>query len=86
MKKILALSLACCLLLTGCGSRIYLNYRETEYLLLVQALGADTWEQGGVTLSVKEVTGVPVKLIGVGEGIDDLQNFAPEDFAKALFE
>jgi len=52
MKKILALSLACCLLLTGCGSRIYLNYRETEYLLLVQALGADTWEQGGVTLSV----------------------------------
>lgn len=56
MKKILSLALAsACLLLSGCGSggSIYSNYRQTEHLQLVQALGADIWEEGdGVTLSV----------------------------------
>ncbi len=54
MKKTIALAVAVCTLLSGCGQRgsIYSNYRETEHLQLVQALGADTWEDGGVTLSV----------------------------------
>ncbi|MCC8161264.1 MAG: signal recognition particle-docking protein FtsY, partial [Oscillospiraceae bacterium] len=29
---------------------------------------------------------LPVKFIGVGEGVDDLQQFNPDDFAKALFD
>ena len=29
---------------------------------------------------------IPVKFVGVGEGIDDLQEFNPADFARALFE
>ena len=40
--------------------------------------------KGGITIAVKDVTGVPVKLVGVGEGIDDLQYFEPDAFAKAL--
>ncbi len=46
----------------------------------------DGTAKGGVTLSVKEVTGVPVKLIGVGEQMDDLQPFDPEVFAKELLD
>ena len=46
----------------------------------------DGTARGGVVIAIKEELGVPVKYIGVGEQIDDLQPFVPEDFAKALFE
>ncbi len=46
----------------------------------------DGTAKGGIVLSIKEELDVPVKFIGVGEQIDDLQPFVPEDFAKALFE
>lgn len=45
----------------------------------------DGTAKGGVVLSIKEELDVPVKYIGVGEQIDDLQPFDSEDFAKALF-
>ncbi|MEE1126332.1 MAG: signal recognition particle-docking protein FtsY [Acutalibacteraceae bacterium] len=45
----------------------------------------DGTAKGGVVLSIKEELGVPVKYIGVGEQMDDLQPFNAEDFAKALF-
>ncbi len=44
----------------------------------------DGTAKGGVTLAVKDITGVPIKLVCVGEQIDDLQYFNPADFAKAL--
>ena len=46
----------------------------------------DGTAKGGIVLSIKEELDVPVKFIGVGEQIDDLQPFVPADFAKALFE
>ncbi len=46
----------------------------------------DGTAKGGVVLSIKEELDVPVKYIGVGEQIDDLQPFNPQEFAKALFE
>lgn len=46
----------------------------------------DGTAKGGVVLSIKEELDVPVKYIGVGEQIDDLQPFSPRDFARALFE
>lgn len=46
----------------------------------------DGTAKGGVVLSIREDLDVPVKYIGVGEKIDDLQPFVPKDFAKALFE
>ena len=46
----------------------------------------DGTAKGGIVLSIKEELDVPVKYIGVGEQIDDLQPFDPDDFAKALFE
>ena len=41
--------------------------------------------KGGIVLAISHEQNIPVKLIGVGEGIDDLQEFSSEDFAKALF-
>ena len=46
----------------------------------------DGTARGGVVIAIKEDLNVPVKFIGVGEQIDDLQPFDPEDFANALFE
>ncbi len=37
-------------------------------------------------LAIKEGLGIPVKFIGVGEQIDDLQPFDAQDFARALFD
>jgi len=42
--------------------------------------------KGGIVLSVYHEQSIPVKLVGVGEGIDDLQDFDSVSFAKALFE
>jgi fused signal recognition particle receptor len=40
--------------------------------------------KGGVALAIAHELGLPVKLVGVGEGIDDLRPFSPHDFARAL--
>ena len=45
----------------------------------------DGTAKGGVVLAIKDGLGIPVKYIGVGEQIDDLQPFNAEDFARALF-
>lgn len=46
----------------------------------------DGTARGGVVLAIREDLDVPVKFIGVGEGLDDLQPFDPEDFTKGIFE
>ena len=46
----------------------------------------DGTAKGGIVISIKNELGIPVKLIGVGEKIDDLQPFNSNDFVKALFE
>ena len=40
--------------------------------------------RGGVLVAIAEKFGLPVVAIGVGEGIDDLQPFAPDEFARGL--
>ena len=40
--------------------------------------------KGGVALAIAHELGLPVKLVGVGEGIEDLRPFDPHDFARAL--
>lgn len=45
----------------------------------------DGTARGGIILAIKEKLGVPVKFIGIGEGIDDLREFSAEEFANALF-
>ncbi len=46
----------------------------------------DGTAKGGIILAIKRELGIPVKFIGVGEGIDDLRPFDPNDFIGAFFE
>ncbi|MEO2506351.1 signal recognition particle-docking protein FtsY [Clostridium paraputrificum] len=45
----------------------------------------DGTAKGGVVISIKQTLNIPVRYIGVGEGIEDLQEFDAEAFAEALF-
>lgn len=45
----------------------------------------DGTAKGGVVLGIQGETRIPVKWIGIGEGMEDLRPFIPEDFAAALF-
>jgi len=40
--------------------------------------------KGGIAIAIAHELGLPVKLIGIGEGLDDLRPFDPQDFARAL--
>ncbi len=46
----------------------------------------DGTAKGGAVLAIKTEVGIPVKLVGVGEKMDDLENFEPESFVKALLQ
>lgn len=46
----------------------------------------DGTAKGGIAVAIQAELGVPVKYIGVGETIDDLQKFDPDEFVNALFD
>jgi fused signal recognition particle receptor len=45
----------------------------------------DGTAKGGIIFAIRKGLGIPVRLIGIGEGIDDLRDFEPKDFVEALF-
>ncbi len=45
----------------------------------------DGTAKGGIVLAIQKEFGIPIKLIGVGEGIEDLQPFDPQSFIDAIF-
>ena len=45
----------------------------------------DGTAKGGIAVAIQSELGIPVKYIGVGESIDDLQKFNSDDFVDALF-
>lgn len=59
------------------------NAAEITGLVLTKLDGT---AKGGIVISIKGELGIPVKYIGVGEGIDDMEPFVCEDFVKALFD
>ena len=59
------------------------NVTEISGIVLTKLDGT---ARGGVVVTIQDELNIPVKFIGVGEQIDDLQPFVPEDFANALFE
>ena len=46
----------------------------------------DGTAKGGIVIAISQEQKIPVKFVGVGEGVDDLQEFNPTDFARAIFE
>lgn len=61
------------------------QFKEATGITGIVLTKLDGTAKGGVILAIKEGLGIPVKYIGVGEQIDDLQPFNSEEFAKALF-
>lgn len=58
------------------------NAAEITGLILTKLDGT---AKGGIVLSIKKELGIPVKFIGVGEQIDDMKPFRPDEFVEALF-
>lgn len=46
----------------------------------------DGTAKGGIIINIRQKLGIPIKFVGVGEGIDDMQPFDAKAFASALFE
>ena len=63
-------------------AREFMNVAEITGIVLTKLDGT---ARGGVVLAIKNELKIPVKFIGVGEGIDDLQPFNPKMFAESLF-
>jgi len=60
-------------------------FKEAAPLTGIILTKLDGTAKGGVVLSIKSEQQLPIKLIGVGEKIEDLQDFNAKEFAKALF-
>ena len=60
----------------------FLNAAKITGLVLTKLDGT---AKGGIVFSLKEQLGIPVKYVGVGEQVDDLQEFDPKEFVEALF-
>ena len=61
-------------------------FSEVSDLTGIVLTKLDGTAKGGIVVSITKEQSLPVKFIGVGEGIDDLQTFSPIDFAKAMFD
>ena len=62
------------------------EFKESSKITGLILTKLDGTAKGGIVLSIKRELGIPVKFIGVGEGIDDMKPFSAEEFTKALFE
>ncbi|MEG0017462.1 MAG: signal recognition particle-docking protein FtsY, partial [Hydrogenoanaerobacterium sp.] len=61
------------------------QFKEAAGLTGIVLTKLDGTARGGVVIAIKEELGLPIKYIGVGEQIDDLQPFNATDFIEALF-
>ena len=61
-------------------------FGETADITGIVLTKLDGTAKGGIIISIHRELGIPVKLVGVGEKLDDLQDFHAKDFVDALFE
>ncbi len=61
-------------------------FKETADITGIVLTKLDGTAKGGIIIPIKEELNIPVKLVGVGEKIDDLQDFIPEDYVNVLFD
>ncbi len=62
------------------------QFKEAAGITGIVLTKLDGTARGGIVIAIKDELGLPVKYIGVGEQLDDLQPFNPTDFADALFD
>jgi fused signal recognition particle receptor len=63
-----------------------IEFKNTANITGLILTKLDGTAKGGIVFSIKSKLGIPVKYIGVGEHIDDMQPFEPSDFVNALFD
>jgi fused signal recognition particle receptor len=68
------------------GLRQAMLFREAVDVTGIVLTKLDGTAKGGIALAIAQELGVPVKLIGIGEGLEDLRPFDADDFARALLE
>lgn len=61
-------------------------FNEAVGLTGVVVTKLDGTAKGGIIFAVKKEIGIPIKFIGIGEGVDDLKEFNPREFVDALFD
>jgi fused signal recognition particle receptor len=61
-------------------------FQETVDVTGIVLTKLDGTAKGGIALAIAEELGLPVKLIGIGESLEDLRPFDPDDFARALLQ
>ena len=61
------------------------SFKETAGLTGIVLTKLDGTAKGGIVIAIARELGVPVKFVGVGEGIDDLKPFDPKEFVNDLF-
>ena len=62
------------------------QFREAVNVTGLVLTKLDGTARGGVVITIREELALPIKLVGVGEKIDQLEEFTPRDFVKSLFE
>lgn len=63
-------------------AREFKNVADITGIVLTKLDGT---AKGGIIIAIRNELGIPVKFVGVGEGIDDLQPFSAEEFAEGIF-
>ena len=61
------------------------QFKEIAGVTAIALTKLDGTAKGGIVIAVADVLQIPVKFIGVGEKVDDLMPFNPEEFVRALF-
>ena len=62
------------------------QFKDAVEVTAIALAKLDGTAKGGIVIAIKDEFGIPVKLIGVGEKLEDLEDFSPRDFVDALFE
>lgn len=62
------------------------EFKEAAGISGIVITKLDGTAKGGMAIAVKKELGIPVKFIGLGEQVDDLQDFSPKDYAKAMLD
>ena len=62
------------------------QFKEAVEVTGIALAKLDGTAKGGIVVAIRDEFGIPVKLVGVGEKLEDLEDFSPRDFVDALFE
>lgn len=62
------------------------QFKEAADITGIILTKLDGTAKGGIVFAIKNEYDIPVKLVGTGEGIDDIENFSPESFVSAIIE